>query len=64
MDDEQKKWRIECLKKELRDTDYKTLKYNEGQLSEEEWRASNAIRQAIRLEIEELEKELSGNAKG
>ena len=49
------KVRIQNLKEQLSKTDYKTLKYIEGQLSEEEFLTIKAERQALRLEINRLE---------
>ena len=45
------------LKEKLRETDYKAIKYSEGWLSEEEYAPIKAERQAIREEINRLEKE-------
>lgn len=47
--------RIEELKELLAETDYRTLKYVEGQLGEEEYASSKLQRAAWRAEIEYLE---------
>ena len=47
--------RISLLKTSLASTDYKTIKYIEGKLTEEEFEANNAKRQAWRDEINRLE---------
>lgn len=47
--------RIAFLKSELAKTDYQTLKYAEGLISEEEYAPIKAQRQAYRDEINELE---------
>jgi hypothetical protein len=49
------KQRISELKILLATTDYKTQKYIEGQLSDEEWAIAKAERQAWRDEIRDLE---------
>ena len=49
---------IEVLKKKLAETDYLTLKYMEGQLTEEEFTPIKEQRQACRNRINELEAEL------
>ena len=50
-------YRIEItqLKKQLSDTDYKAIKYAEGQISEEEYASVKAERQGYRDRINELE---------
>ena len=50
-------YRIEItqLKKQLSDTDYKAIKYAEGQISEEEYASVRAERQGYRDRINELE---------
>lgn len=50
---------INALKQKLTDTDYKALKYVEGQISEEEYAPIKAERQAWRDEINELELKLA-----
>jgi hypothetical protein len=50
--------RIEMLKSELASTDYKAIKYAEGWMTEEEYAPIKAERQAIRDEINALEKEI------
>jgi hypothetical protein len=50
---------IEILKHKLQETDYKAIKYSEGWLTEEEYAPVKAERQAIREEINRLEKEIS-----
>ncbi len=52
------KIKIERLKKNLSDTDYKAIKYAEGQLLEEEYAPIKAERQNWRDEINELEAKL------
>ena len=51
--------RIKELKKLLTDSDYKAIKYAEGQITEEEFAPIKAQRQAWRDEINQLEEELS-----
>ena len=46
---------ITQLKKQLSDTDYKAIKYAEGQISEEEYASVRAERQSYRDRINELE---------
>ena len=46
---------IQQLKKSLSDTDYKAIKYAEGQISEEEYASVKAERQGYRDRINELE---------
>ena len=46
---------ITQLKKALSDTDYKAIKYAEGQISEEEYASVRAERQSYRARINELE---------
>ena len=46
---------ITQLKKQLSDTDYKAIKYAEGQISEEEYASVRAERQGYRDRINELE---------
>ena len=46
---------IQQLKKALSDTDYKAIKYAEGQISEEEYSAIRELRQGYRDRINELE---------
>ena len=50
-------YRIEItqLKKQLSDTDYKAIKYAEGQISEEDYASVRAERQGYRDRINELE---------
>ena len=55
---EQKKARIAELKQLLADTDYKAIKYAEGEISEEEYAEVKAQRQAWRDEINQLEAEI------
>ena len=47
--------KITVLRSKLEQTDYKSIKYIEGKLSEEEFAASNIQRQAWRDEINRLE---------
>lgn len=51
--------RISELKRNLVESDYKVLKHTEGCLSDEEYNAAKAERQAWRDEINALESELS-----
>ena len=53
----EKQERIAELKKNLADTDYKAIKYAEGQISEQDYESIKAQRQAWRDEINELEEE-------
>ena len=46
---------IQQLKKQLSDTDYKAIKYAEGQISEEDYASVRAERQGYRDRINELE---------
>ena len=46
---------IQQLKKVLSDTDYKAIKYAEGQISEEEYASVRELRQSYRDRINELE---------
>ena len=46
---------IQQLKKQLSDTDYKAIKYAEGQISEEDYARVKAERQGYRDRINELE---------
>ena len=46
---------IQQLKKQLSDTDYKAIKFAEGQISEEEYASVKAERQGYRDRINELE---------
>ena len=50
--------RIAELKQKLEDTDYKAIKYSEGELSAEEYAETKAYRRAWREEINKLEEEL------
>ena len=49
---------IFLLKSKLAETDYKAIKYAEGWLTDEEYAPIKAERQAIREEINKLEKEM------
>lgn len=51
---------IEILKQQLKDTDYKAIKYAEGFISDEDYAEIKALRQSWRDEINRLESE--GNA--
>ena len=53
--------RIEELKKALADLDFKTNKYIEGLLTDEEWSEIKATRQSYRKEINELEEFINQN---
>lgn len=46
---------IRDLKQKLGETDYQAIKYAEGRLSDEEYAASSAQREAWRVQIRELE---------
>ena len=46
---------IQQLKKQLSDTDYKAIKYAEGQISENDYASVRAERQGYRDRINELE---------
>lgn len=46
---------IQQLKKQLSDTDYKAIKYAEGQISEEDYASVRELRQSYRDRINELE---------
>lgn len=46
---------IEVLKLELRESDYKAIKYAEGWISEEDYKDIKEARQRIRNRINELE---------
>ena len=48
---------IEILKQNLKDTDYKAIKYAEGLISEQDYAEIKAQRQAWRDEINRLESE-------
>lgn len=50
--------RISELKQKLQDTDYKAIKYAEGELTKEEYAPMKAQRKAWREEINKLEEEL------
>lgn len=50
--------RIAELKQKLQETDYKAIKYSEGELSAEEYAETKAQRRAWREEINKLEEEL------
>ena len=50
--------RIAELKQKLQETDYKAIKYAEGELSSEEYAETKAQRRAWREEINKLEEEL------
>ena len=54
-DDIARKAEILSCKESLTNTDYKTQKYIEGQLTDEEWATAKAQRQAWRDRINELE---------
>ena len=48
---------IEILKQQLKDTDYKAIKYAEGFISDEDYAETKALRQSWRDEINRLESE-------
>ena len=54
--------KIEILKQKLKDTDYKAIKYAEGQLTEEEYASTKAERQSWRDRINELEAQIMSQA--
>lgn len=49
---------IEALKKELESTDYKAIKYAEGEITEEQYAPVRLQRQQARQKINELELEI------
>ena len=49
---------IAALKQQLTDTDYKAIKYAEGLISAEDYAETKAQRQAWRLKVNALEKEV------
>lgn len=51
---------IAALKQNLADTDYKAIKYAEGEISEEDYAPIKAQRQEWRVRINELEALISG----
>ena len=51
-------YKIIELKRKLRETDYKAIKYAEGELSAEEYAETKAQRKAWRAEINRLEVEI------
>lgn len=55
----QKQTEIAELKQQLADTDYKAIKYAEGQITEEEYSETKEQRQTLRDRINELESEMS-----
>lgn len=56
--------RIGDLKNNLRNTDYKAIKYAEGELSAEEYAETLAQRRAWRAEINALEEEIKAIKEG
>ena len=52
---------IEILKQNLKDTDYKAIKYAEGAISEEDYADTKALRQSWRDEINRLESEVQAD---
>lgn len=54
-----KERRVAELKKLLADTDYRAIKYAEGELTAEEYAETRADRRAWRAEVNELEAELT-----
>ena len=54
--------RIIELKQKLQETDYKAIKYSEGELSAEEYAETKAQRRAWREEINKLEEELKDDS--
>ena len=55
---EEIRFQIYDLKAQLAATDYKALKYAEGELSEEEYAPTKALRKSLRAEINELESQI------
>lgn len=51
-------YKIQELKQKLADTDYKAIKYAEGEITAEEYAETKAQRKAWRSEINALEAEL------
>ena len=49
---------INELKKKLRDTDYKAIKYAEGLISEEDYAPIKAERESYRVKIREAEEQI------
>lgn len=62
---DEERWRklseIDAIKAELAESDYKAIKYAEGWLTEDEYAATRAQRQALRDKINELEAELASD---
>lgn len=56
MNNEEKEYRKWQLKSMLKNSDYITLKYMEGQITENEFQISKVQRAEWRRELEELEK--------
>ena len=56
---EQYRLEIAQLKKQLSDTDYKAIKYAEGQLTEEEYSATRSQRAAWRARINKLQEDFN-----
>lgn len=54
--------RIAHLKQQLAATDYKTLKYAEGLISESDYAPIKAQRQALREQINALEEEIASDS--
>jgi len=48
--------KINSLKKQLADTDYKVLKFFEGEMSDEQFEPVRELRSSLRQKIKELEK--------
>ena len=61
MTEQEKYFRIQYLKLQLTSTDYKAIKYAEGQISEAEYTSVKAQRQSWRDEINKLEEETKQN---
>lgn len=53
-----KEWRIAVLKTNLANTDYITLKYTEGQITENEFQIAKVQREQWREEIRRLEEQI------
>ena len=55
---EELRFQIYDLKAQLAATDYKTLKYAEGELSEEEYAETKELRKGLREQINQLESQI------
>ena len=57
-------FRIEELKQNLKDTDYKSLQHHEGEITDEEFAPIKAQRKEWRAEINRLQEELNNGNNG